>query len=189
MAKILKSNGVFVCRSTLRHLTDEELDSSVHKDMRCKFDESIEHHLGPAALPQDFPAEDLTPDLTYYDDTNALDPEYGGAKVMSKIGDNYLSAELMLPKGSVMVKGHETACKHDRDVNPVRHANDNPILAPVGGPAQDLPKFQIPCMIPKSVQTCSIYSPDGDSKVSLKKNDPFMTNGCRIVAPAEVTSD
>ena len=24
-AKILKSNGVFVCRSTLRHLTDEEL--------------------------------------------------------------------------------------------------------------------------------------------------------------------
>jgi hypothetical protein len=38
-AKILKSNGVFVCRSTLRHLTDEELNSSVHKDMRHKFDE------------------------------------------------------------------------------------------------------------------------------------------------------
>jgi hypothetical protein len=33
MAKILKSNGVFICRSTLRHLTDEELSSSVHKDM------------------------------------------------------------------------------------------------------------------------------------------------------------
>jgi hypothetical protein len=31
MAKILKSNGVFVCRSTLRHLTDEELNSSVHQ--------------------------------------------------------------------------------------------------------------------------------------------------------------
>jgi hypothetical protein len=31
MAKIHKSNGVFVCRSTLRHLTDEELDSSVHR--------------------------------------------------------------------------------------------------------------------------------------------------------------
>ncbi len=30
MAKILKSNGVFVCRSTLRHLTDEELHSPVH---------------------------------------------------------------------------------------------------------------------------------------------------------------
>ncbi len=62
MAKILKSNSVFVCRSTLHYLTDEELNSSVHKDMRCKFDELIEHHLGPAALPQDFPAEDLTPE-------------------------------------------------------------------------------------------------------------------------------
>jgi hypothetical protein len=85
---------VFVCRSTLWHLTDEELDSSVHKDMRPKFDELIEHHLGPAALPQDFPAEDLTPDPTYYDDTNAMDPEYGDAEVTPKIGDIYLSAEL-----------------------------------------------------------------------------------------------
>jgi hypothetical protein len=41
-AKILKSNGVFVCRSTLQHLTDEELSSSVHQEMRRKFDESIE---------------------------------------------------------------------------------------------------------------------------------------------------
>jgi hypothetical protein len=102
-AKILKSNGVYVCRSTLRHLTDEEIDSSVHKDMRRKFDESIEHHLGPAALPQDFLAEDLTPDPTYFDDTDAMDPEYGDAEITPEIGDNYLSAELMLPKGGVMV--------------------------------------------------------------------------------------
>jgi hypothetical protein len=119
---------VFVCRSTLWHLTDEELDSSVHKDMRHKFDESIEHHLGPAALPQDFPAEDLTPDPTYYDDTNTMDPEYGDTEVTSEIGDNYLSAELMLPKGVVMVKGRVTARKHDWNGNPVGRANDNPIL-------------------------------------------------------------
>jgi hypothetical protein len=128
MAKILKLNGVFVCRSTLWHLTDEELDSSVHKDMRRKFDESIEHHLGPTALPQDFPAEDLTPDPTYYDDTDAMDPEYADAEVMPEIGDNYLSAELMLPKGSVIVKGRMTVRKRDQDGNPVGRANDNPIL-------------------------------------------------------------
>jgi hypothetical protein len=81
-------NCVFVCRSTQRHLTDEEPDSPVHKDMRRKFDESIAHSLGPAALPQDFPAEDLIPDPTYYDDTNAMDPEYGDAEVTPKIGDN-----------------------------------------------------------------------------------------------------
>jgi hypothetical protein len=107
---------------------DKTGDSPVHKDMRCKFDESIEHHLGPAALPQDFPAEDLTPDPTYYDDTDAMDPEYGDAEVMPEIGDNYLSAELMLPEGGVLVKGHVTARKRDRDGNPVGHANDNPIL-------------------------------------------------------------
>jgi hypothetical protein len=48
-ANILKSKGVFVCRSNLWHLTDKKLDSPVHKDMRRKFDESIENHLGLAA--------------------------------------------------------------------------------------------------------------------------------------------
>jgi hypothetical protein len=128
MAKILKSNGVFVCRSTLQHLIDEELNSPVHKDMRRKFDESIEHHLGFAALPQDFPTEDLTPDLAHFDDTDAMDPEYGDAEITPEIGDNYLSSELMLPKGGVMVKGRVTACKRDQDGNPVGRANGNPIL-------------------------------------------------------------
>ena len=81
--------------------------------MRRKFDESIEHHLGPATLPQDFPAEDLTPDPTYYDDIDAMDPGYSDAEVMPEIGDNYLSAELMLPKGGVLVKGCMTARKRD----------------------------------------------------------------------------
>jgi hypothetical protein len=129
-AKILKLNGVFVCRSTLWHLTDEELSSSVHKDMRHKhkFDESIEHCLVPAALLQDFPSEDLTPDPAYNDNTNAMDPDYGYSEIMPKIGNNYLFAELMLPKGGVMVKGCMTARKRDRDGNPIGHANDNPIL-------------------------------------------------------------
>jgi hypothetical protein len=128
MAKILKLNSVFVCRSTLPHLTDEELSSSVHQEMRCKFDESIGQHLGPAALPQDFPSEDLTPDPAFFDDTNAINPDYGEAEIMPKIGDNYLSAELMLSKVGVMVKGHVTAHKRNWDSNPVGHANDNPIL-------------------------------------------------------------
>ncbi len=119
---------MFVCRSTLQHLTNEELSSSVQKDMRYKFDMSIEHHLGLAALLQDFPSEDLTPDSAYFDDTDAMDPEYGDTEITPKIGDNYLSAELMLPKGGVMVKGHMIARKPDRDGNLVGCADDNPIL-------------------------------------------------------------
>ncbi len=79
-------------------------------------------------MPQDFPAEDLTPDPTSYDDTATADPEYGGAEVTPETGDNYLSAELMLPKGGVLVKGRVTARKRDRDGNPLGRANDNPIL-------------------------------------------------------------
>jgi hypothetical protein len=129
MAKILKSNGVFVCRSTLHHL-DEELSSSVHPEMRRKFDESIEQHLGPAALPQDFPSKDLTPDPAYFDDTNAnaINPDYGDTEITPKIGDNYLSAELMLPKGGVMIKGCMTVPKCGWDGNPDGRANYNPIL-------------------------------------------------------------
>ncbi len=70
----------------------------------------------------------MTPDLAYYDDTATADPEYGDAEVTPETGDNYLSAELMLPKGGVLVKGCVTARKHDRDDNPIGRANDNPIL-------------------------------------------------------------
>jgi hypothetical protein len=45
-AEILKSNGVFVCRSTLRHLSDKELDSSAHKDIRRKFMSPLNITLG-----------------------------------------------------------------------------------------------------------------------------------------------
>jgi hypothetical protein len=62
MAKILKLNGVFVCRSTLQHITDEELISSIHQELQCRFDEYMEQHIGPDAVPQDFPTKDLTPD-------------------------------------------------------------------------------------------------------------------------------
>jgi hypothetical protein len=60
-AKILKSNGQTVCRSTLRHLTDEELHCTVHKEMRRVFDESITHHLGPTAKESDFLCGRLDP--------------------------------------------------------------------------------------------------------------------------------
>ena len=59
----------------------------------------------------------------------------------------------------------------------------------LGGPAQDLPKLLMPCLTPKSVQTCSIYSPDDDRNVWLKKIDLFLINGCPTVTPPEDTSD
>ena len=48
MAKILKPNGQFVCRTTVEHFNDTELKSSIHLKERQDFDTSIGTHLRPA---------------------------------------------------------------------------------------------------------------------------------------------
>ena len=70
-AKILKSNGEFVPRSTLRRLTKDEINSSVHADMRKQFMIEITTKLGPGAIDSDFPPEDVTPSLERYEDDDA----------------------------------------------------------------------------------------------------------------------
>ncbi len=61
-AKILKSNGQVVCRSTLRHLNDDERACPVHTTNCKAYYDSIAERLGPTAREDDFPAEDLTPE-------------------------------------------------------------------------------------------------------------------------------
>jgi hypothetical protein len=41
-AKILKPNGQYVCRLTLRHLDDDEQNSEVHKAKQLEFDQAID---------------------------------------------------------------------------------------------------------------------------------------------------
>jgi hypothetical protein len=90
--------------------------------------ESITHHLGPNATEQDFLAEDLTPDYDFYDDDHDLDPDHGNLEVTPEMEDNYLSAEISVPRGGTLVKGHVTSRKRHKDSNPVGLANANPIL-------------------------------------------------------------
>ena len=87
-AKILQPNGQFVCRLTLRHLNDEELQSPVHLDKQRQFDGSVATHLGPASTVQDFPAKNLTPDPDHYDETDPIDPDHSDVEITSKMGDN-----------------------------------------------------------------------------------------------------
>ncbi len=127
-AKILKSNGQTVCRSTLWHLTNEETQCPIHLEMRRVFDETVASHLGPIATDQDFPAEDLTPDFDHYDDDHDLNPDHGDLEVTPEVGDNYLNAEISVPQGVTLSKGCVTARKWDKDGNPIGLANANPIL-------------------------------------------------------------
>ncbi len=125
-AKILKSNGQTICRLTLQHLNDKEIHCPIHQEMHRVFNESIAHHLGPNAMEQDFPAEDLTPNYDFYANDHDLDPDHGNLEVTPDMGDNYLSAEISVLQGGTLVKGRVTFQKQDKDGNPVRLANTNP---------------------------------------------------------------
>jgi hypothetical protein len=127
-AKILKSNRQTVCRSTLQHLTDEETHCPIHLETRRVFDETVASHLGPNATDQDFPAEDLTPDFDHFDNDHDLDLDHGDLKVTPEMGDNYLNAEISVPQGGTLSKSHVTAQKWDKDGNPARRVNANPII-------------------------------------------------------------
>jgi hypothetical protein len=126
--KILKSNGQTVCRSTLRHLNNKEIHCPIHQEMRRVLNESIIHHLGHNAMEQNFQAEDLIPDYDFYDHDHDLDPDHGNLEVTPEMGDNYLNAEIFVPREGTLVKGLITSRKRDKDGNPVGLANANPIL-------------------------------------------------------------
>jgi hypothetical protein len=127
-AEILKLNGQTGCRSTLRHLTDEEIHCPIHLEMRRVFYETIASHLGPNATDKDFPAEDLTPDFEHYEDDHDLDPDHGDLEVTPEMGDNYLNAEISVLQGGTLMKSRGTSQKRDKDGNPVGLANAKPIL-------------------------------------------------------------
>jgi hypothetical protein len=127
-AKILKSNIQTVCRLTLRHLNDKEINCPIHQEMYRVFDETIANHLGPNATDQDFPEEDLTPDYNFYDDDHDLDPDHDDLEMTPEMGDTYLNTEISVPRGGTLMKGRVTSRKRDKDGNPIGLANANPIL-------------------------------------------------------------
>jgi hypothetical protein len=66
LAKILKQNSQYACRSTLRHLMPEETLCTVQIAAQLHFDNMITKRIDPKSVPGDFPAEDLTPEYERY---------------------------------------------------------------------------------------------------------------------------
>jgi len=128
-AKILKPNRQHVCRSTLRHLDDDKRNSQVHKTLQQNFDQVIEGILGTAAKPTDFSEQDLTPENIHFEgDADSIDPDHGDLEVTPEIGDNFISAKIMTPRGGVLSRGQVTKQKRDSDGNPVGRSHTNPML-------------------------------------------------------------
>jgi hypothetical protein len=100
----------------------------------------IVERIGPKSVPGDVPMEDLTPEYEHYcghttaeDTDNAY--EEGSPKDNNldplptpEAGDNYISAEILLPLGGVLRRGKVISHKRDADGNTVSWAHDWLIL-------------------------------------------------------------
>ena len=104
-AKILTQTGQYVCRSTLRLLTDDKLKSDLHKETCTKFDQAIEDKIGPAAQTTDFPEEDLIPEYGTHLDLDHPGLVPNDLEVTPEIGDNYIGASIEILRGGVLTKG------------------------------------------------------------------------------------
>jgi hypothetical protein len=130
-AKTLKQNNQYVCRLTLHHLTPEETLCMAQIAARLHFDNMIVERIGLKSVPGELPVEDLTPEYEHYhghtiaentDNTyeeglpndNNLDP-----LPMPEAGDNYISAEILLPLGGILMRGKVISCKRNADGNTV----------------------------------------------------------------------
>jgi hypothetical protein len=100
----------------------------------------ITKRIGRKSVPGDFPVEDLTPEYEHYHghtieegpdnayeeglpDDDDLDP-----LPMLEAGDNYISAEVLLPLDGVLKKGKVISCKRNADGNTVGRVHERPIL-------------------------------------------------------------
>jgi len=102
-AKILKSNGQSVHRSTLRALTQDEIDDADEIKERESFDKSVQQIMGDSMTTEDYMdnPEVVTPDYEPYEDDdgnvalNAPDAD----DIDVETYDQYIGAEVMLQRG------------------------------------------------------------------------------------------
>ena len=60
--------------------------------------------------------------------TSHIDPDHGDLEVTPEMGDNYIGAEIMIPRGGVLSRGQVTRQKRDADGNPIGQSHTNPVL-------------------------------------------------------------
>jgi hypothetical protein len=129
-AKILKKNGQVVHRSMFCGLTPDKLNDPKEKEERTAFDDNILQHFGGPSSTSDFGNDlDLSSDGQLYHG----DDEYGeGTPDRDNVPDNYfdqyINAEVLLPKGDKMITGTVKRRKVDEFEIPTGQRNANPIL-------------------------------------------------------------
>jgi hypothetical protein len=130
-AKVLKSNGQTLVRTTFRPLTADELLMEDEKKKRNDFDRKIKEILGEGFKPEDWKDDpDVeTPLLQPYGDELGDEPRMPDAEdVDVDAYDQYVGAEVTLPRGDSMLNARVIGRKRERDGSLRGKANANPII-------------------------------------------------------------
>ena len=182
-AKILKSNGQYAHRSTYRGLTPDEVRRPEEIAARKTFDEEVEEKLGPNAIAADFDMEDPdieTPTYDLYEDAEdqvRRERAEDADDITPEMLDQYVGAEVQLPKGDDMVSGTVRRRKRDRDGNPQGTGNQNPILDTrtyeVEFPDGDVAEYTANVIAQNMWAQCDI---DGNQHLLMKDIVDFKTD-------------
>jgi hypothetical protein len=118
----------------------EETLCTVQIAAQLHFNNVITLRIGRKSVPGDFPVEDLTLKYEHYHGQTIEDGQDNAYKEGSsdddnldplptpEAGDNYISAEVLLPLGGVLRQGKVISCKRDADGNTIGQAYEWPIL-------------------------------------------------------------
>ena len=134
MAKILNENGQVFHRSTYWPVTSDKLldrdRSDAWEQFIARVYERLGSHILPRALedvvlentPQYDPYEDVTQNKQSFPQlTEELEP-------MPEVGDYYIGAEIMSPRGDQMARSHVVGRTWDANINVMGRSHTNPIL-------------------------------------------------------------
>ena len=130
-AKILNKNGRCVYRSSYRHLTEDDQNSPEEKKKRESYDQMIHSKLGSPASTQEFEEDYSTPEYELCEDDDGDGVPHAKEckdEPTPLTYDTYIRAEVVLPKGNVVVFGTVKSRVKDFEGQCIRKAVKNPIL-------------------------------------------------------------
>ena len=136
--KILKSNGEVIYRTSVRSLTPDEIQSPTEVKERKEFDEAIEKRFGGSMSEEDFKddpdfSDFETPTFEAYEDDEvpvARMPDVDDIEDDHDVDtyDQYVGAQVRVPKGSEIRTGKVIRRKHELNGTVKGKANANSML-------------------------------------------------------------
>ena len=66
--------------------------------------------------------------IHYEEDADSIDSDHGDLEITPELGDNYIGAKILIPRGGVLSRGRVTRRKRDADGNPIGRSHNSPAL-------------------------------------------------------------